>query len=176
MFEIGKIVKPQGLRGELRVFPTTDDPARFALLEEVFVRPPNSETTQKYAIVAARQQKGMVILSLQGVADRTAAEQLVGATLLIPDEWALPLDEDEYYVRDLIGCAAVDEDGAALGTIADVFSTGANDVYIIQPTDSEAFMVPAIKDVVRAVNLTDRRITLHLLAGLRELRALVRRP
>jgi len=181
MFEIGIIVKPQGIRGEIRVLPTTDDPTRFELLDEVFLRQAKSPTDaplQKLTITASRLQKGVVVLTIKEIADRNAAEKLVGATLVIPDEWALPCDDDEYYVRDLIGCAAVDENGNALGTVADVFSTGANDVYVIQPSadaqDASAFMVPAIKDVVRNVNLNEKCVTLCLLEGMRELRTTVR--
>jgi len=183
MFEIGIIVKPQGIRGELRVLPTTDDPTRFELLDEVFVRPAKASADapmQKLTLTDSRLQKGVVVLTVKEVTDRNAAEKLVGATLLIPDEWALTCDEDEYYVRDLIGCTAVDENGGTLGTVADVFATGANDVYIIQPPadaqDPTAFMVPAIKDVVREVNLVERCVTLHLLEGMRELRTKVRHP
>ncbi|MCL2364985.1 MAG: ribosome maturation factor RimM [Defluviitaleaceae bacterium] len=181
MFEIGIIVKPQGIRGEVRVLPTTDDPTRFELLDEVFLRQakaPANAPLQKYTITDARLQKGVVILTLKEITDRNAAEKLVGTTLVIPDEWALPCDTDEYYVRDLIGCAAVDESGFPLGTIAEVFSTGANDVYVILPPadaqDTVAFMVPAIKDVVRNVNLTEKCVTLRLLEGMRELRTTVR--
>ncbi|MCL2188100.1 MAG: ribosome maturation factor RimM [Defluviitaleaceae bacterium] len=170
MFEIGIIVKPQGIRGELRVLPTTDDPARFGLLNEVFVRREKGEP-QKYALTSARQQKGLVMLTLEGVNDRNAAEALVGAVLVIPDTWALPLDEDEYFVRDLIGLTAVDEKGEALGEVADVLRTGANDVYVIRPTQGASFMVPAIKDVVRGVDMNAGCITLRLMDGLRELKA-----
>ncbi|MCL2204147.1 MAG: ribosome maturation factor RimM [Defluviitaleaceae bacterium] len=169
MFTIGIIVKPQGIRGELRVLPTTDDPSRFSLLEEVFIRHKTGEPG-KYTLTASRQQKGMVILTLAGVTDRNAAEALVGGELLIPDEWALPLGEDEYYVRDLIGLGAWEEDGGLLGEIADVLRTGANDVYIIKPSQGNAFMVPAIKDVVREVDMAQGRVTVRLMDGLKELK------
>jgi 16S rRNA processing protein RimM len=169
MFEIGIIVKPQGIRGELRVLPTTDDPSRFSLLKEIFIRNKASEP-QKYTLTSARQQKGLVMLTLAEVSDRNAAEALVGGVLVIPDEWALPLGEDEYFVRDLIGMAAHTEDGEPLGKISDVLRTGANDVYIIQPDGEDAFMVPAVKDVIRGVNIAERRITLRLMDGLKELK------
>jgi 16S rRNA processing protein RimM len=168
MFEIGIIVKPQGIRGELRVLPTTDDPSRFALLKEVYVRHGGKEA--KYPLVSSRQQKGMVMLTLAGVNDRNAAEALVGGVVVIPDEWALPLGEDEYYIRDLIGLGAYGEDGGYLGEITDVMRTGANDVYTIRPAVGDAFMVPAVKDVVRGVDMAGCRIVLRLMDGLRELK------
>ena len=167
MFEIGKIVKPQGIRGELRIYPTTDDPERFALLKEVFLR--HNQTETKHTIKNTRVQKGMVILTLQGITDRNQAEALIGGTLLIPEAWALPLNEDEYYVRDLIGLSAQDEESNPLGEITDVLHTGANDVYVIKPTAGDPFMIPAIKEVVRKVHIKEGYITLRLQEGLREL-------
>ncbi|MCL2602862.1 MAG: ribosome maturation factor RimM [Defluviitaleaceae bacterium] len=175
MFEIGIIVKPQGVRGEMRVLPTTDDPTRFELLKEVYVSPksvnPPSVLAKKYTLSSVRYQKNMVMLTLAEVKDRNAAAALVGSVLLIPDEWALPLDEDEYFVRDLIGLTAQTEDGEVLGEITDVLRTGANDVYVITSVEGDSFMVPAIKDVVLRVDSTRSCITLRLLDGLRELKA-----
>jgi 16S rRNA processing protein RimM len=174
MFEIGIIVKPKGIRGELRVLPTTDDPSRFGLLKEVFLRPANNtaslEKLQKLTISSLRQQKNIIVLTVNEITDRTAAESLVGASLMIPDGWALPLDTNEYFVRDIIGCTATEEDGAVLGEITEVFTTGANDVYVIK-AESGSFMVPAVKDVVRKVDIGGRRVVLRLLDGLRDLKA-----
>jgi len=176
-FEIGIIVKPQGIRGELRVMPTTDDPARFALLDEVFIRP---KTTGKqveafppksYRLTGARLHKGLVLVKLAGVDDRNMAEKLVGGVLTIPPEKALPLDTDEYFIRDLVGLKVETEDGQALGEITSVFPTGANDVYIVLGPEGESFMLPAIKDVVINVSLEDGIMTVRLIEGLMELKA-----
>ena len=176
MFEIGIIVKPQGIKGELRVLPTTDDPSRFALLKEIYVRSPSHTSTdvstmRKYTITSVRQQKGIVVLTLPDVNDRTTAEAMVNHVIVIPDAWALPLAEDEYFIRDLIGIPTYNEADEPLGEIADVLRTGANDVYVIQPPTGTSFMVPAIKDVVLNVDMKARRITLRLMDGLRELKA-----
>jgi len=168
MFEIGIIVKPHGIAGELRVLPTTDDPTRFSLLKEVTVRAKNGATTP-YKLTRARPQQGMVLVKLAEVNDRNMAETMAGGVLLIPDEVALPLDTDEYYIRDLVGLAVVTEDGQPLGTIRQVFATGANDVYIIEAADGEDFMLPAIKDVVQRVDMQARVMTVRLMEGLREL-------
>ena len=167
-FEIGIIVKPQGIAGELRVLPTTDDPERFGLLEEVMVRLPKGQETM-YKLTLARQHKGLVLVRLEGVADRNAAEKLVRGVMLIPPEEALPLDTDEYFVRDLIGLCVKDEDGTILGVVKDVFPTGANDVYTITDPEGKAFMIPAIKDVVLDVSLEAGIMTVRLIEGLREL-------
>lgn len=167
-FEIGIITKPQGISGEVRVLPTTDDPKRFELLDEVHIRLPRGQEAV-YKINSARQHKGFVLLRFDGINDRNAAEKLVRGVLLIPPEAALPLDMDEYFVRDLIGLKVVSEDGAALGTVKDVFPTGANDVYIVGDGEEKSFMIPAIKDVVLDVSIETGVMTVRLMDGLREL-------
>ena len=170
-FEIGIIVKPQGIRGELRILPTTDDPERFVLLEEVYIRPKTPDTPVSYKLISSRQHKGLVLLKFAGVNDRNAAEKLVGGVLLIPPEKALTLDTDEYFIRDLVGLTVVTEDNQTLGQITNVFPTGANDVYVVQGTDGESFMIPAIKDVILAVSIAEKKMTVRLIEGLLELKA-----
>ena len=171
MFEIGTIIKPQGIRGELRVFPTTDDPARFNLLvgEAMLVRLGNTERT--YKLLQARQQKNIVIVKLEGVDDRNTAETLVRGIITIPDEKALPLEEGEYFVRDLIGLNVEDENGEHLGTISKVLNTNANDVYVIEAAEGDSFMIPAIKSVILSVSIPDKKMIVHMMDGLRELKA-----
>jgi len=170
-FEIGIIVKPQGIGGELRILPTTDDPERFSLLSEVYVRPKVPGTPELYKLISARRHKGLVLIKFAGVNDRNAAEKLVGGVLLIPPEKALTLDTDEYFIRDLVGLKVETEDNQPLGEITDVFSTGANDVYIVRGADGESFMIPAIKDVVLTVSLPEGKVTVRLIDGLLELKA-----
>jgi len=171
MFEIGTIVKAQGIRGELRVFPLTDDPSRFDLLkgEEVFLRDSKSNETP-YKLQQARQHKGLVIIKLDGVNDRNMAETLVRQTITIPDDKALPLDEGEYFVRDLIGLDVVTQTGEHIGKLGKVLNTNANDVYVINPPEGDSFMIPAIKNVVLNVSLPDNKMVIHLMDGLRELK------
>ena len=170
MFEIGVITKPQGVRGELRVFPTTDDPSRFTLLEgkEILLR--QNGTDKPYKLLQAKLHKGLVLVRLEGVNDRNMAETLGKATINIPDELALPLDEGEYFVRDLLGLDVVTEAGESIGTLSKVINTNANDVYVIDPPEGDSFMIPAIKSVVLGVSLADKKMTVHLMDGLRELK------
>ena len=167
VFEIGKITKAQGIRGEFRVLPTTDDPSRFSLLvgENIFI----DGTVHK--LEKFRQQKSIVILKLEKIDDRNAAEALTGKKLTIPAEKALPLEDGEFYVRDLKGLCVETLDGERIGTVEDILHTNANDVYVIKPAspDSKAFMIPAVKDVVRDINIKDGKITVQLLDGMREL-------
>jgi len=166
MFEIGIITKPQGIRGELRVLPTTDDPTRFSLLlgEEVFIN------NTPYKLTQTRQQKGLVIIKLEGINDRTQAESFAQSKIWIPESKALPLGENEYYVRDLIGLRVQTIENEELGIISRVFNTNANDVYVIEAFEGDDFMIPAIKDVVRFVDMENKIVTIHLIEGLRELK------
>jgi len=170
MFEIGIITKPQGIRGELRVLPTTDDSSRFELLinEEIIVRLGNTESS--YKLLQARQHKNMVLIKLEGINDRNIAETLMQGTIIIPDEKALPLGEGEYFIRDLIGLTVETETGEHLGTIGKVIQTNANDVYVIDTVDGDSFMIPAIKNVVLSVSIPEKKMTIHLMEGLRELK------
>jgi 16S rRNA processing protein RimM len=164
-FEIGIITKAQGIRGEFRVLPTTDDPTRFELLVGGEIK----INATPHKLTNARLQKGIVILKLAEINDRNAAEALMGAKISIPAEKALPLGDGEYYLRDLIGLCAKTESGEVLGELTRVLHTGANDVYVITPPTGEAFMVPAIKDVIIKVDLPEKKIILRLMDGLREL-------
>jgi len=171
MFEIGIIVKPQGIRGELRVLPTTDDPTRFELLigEEIFIRQNNTE--RPFKLLQARQHKNLILVKLDGVSDRNMAETLIRSTIAIPDDKALPLEEGEYYVRDLIGISVETEAGENLGIISKILKTNANDVYVIDVAEGDSFMIPAIKNVIRSVSIPDKKMIIHLMDGLRELKA-----
>jgi len=170
MFEIGIITKPQGIRGELRVLPTTDDPTRFELLvgKEIFLRVGDIE--RPYKLLQARQHKNFILIKLDGINDRNTAETLARAVITIPDDMALPLEEGEYFVRDLIGIDVETEDGEHLGVIGKVLHTGANDVYVIE-TENGSFMIPAIKKVILSVSIPNKKMIIHLLDGLRELKA-----
>lgn len=163
MFEIGIITKAQGIRGEVRVLPTTDDPTRFELLigEEISVG------EKKFILSNARLQKNIVVLKFDGIDTRNAAEELLGAIICVEDEMALPLGDDEFYIRDLIGLRAETEEGEFLGEISRVFPTGANDVYVI--SGETEFMLPAVKDFVKRVSIAEGKIIVRLAEGMREL-------
>lgn len=165
-FEIGKITNTHGLKGELRVYPTTDEPERFSRLKEVDVRIKGHART--YEIESVRYHKQFVILKLSGINDATAAEALKTAVIVIPDKLALPLEKDQYFIRDLIGLTVFTEDGEELGELIRVLPTGANDVYVIKTNDKE-LLIPAIKQCILDVDIAAGKIIVHLLEGLREL-------
>ena len=166
-FKIGVITKPQGVKGEVRVFPTTDKPESFKQLVGMDVMV--GEDLRPCRISDARASKGMVYVKFDGVENRSAAEKFAGAGIYVTETQVLPLDEDEYFERDLIGMEVITEDGKNVGQLTKIIYTPANDVYVIKPQGGEAFMIPAIKDVVKHVSVLECKMTIKLLDGLGEL-------
>ncbi|MCL2854725.1 MAG: ribosome maturation factor RimM [Defluviitaleaceae bacterium] len=164
-FQIGKIVNTVGIKGEIKVFPTTDDPKRFDLLDKIDVI--DQKGNQKVWVVdKVRHQKNVVILKLSGVDDMDTAAGLRGHSIIIDRKNALPLEDDQYYISDLIGLSVDTEDGCNLGIIADVLQTGANDVYVVRPENGKDVLIPAIKQCVLNVDVVGGFVTVRLLEGL----------
>ena len=165
-FQVGVITSPHGIAGEVNVFPTTDDPKRFRRLKEVILVKGKTESTVE--IESVKFFKQMVILKLKGYDDRDSVEKLRQCSLLVPRENAVRLQKDEYFIADLIGLKVLDADqsDAEIGTLEDVMSTGANDVYVIRRTSGEELLLPAIKQCVLEVNVMDGFVRVHLLEGL----------
>ena len=163
-FEIGIITAPRGVRGEVRVYPTTDDPKRFSLLDEVRVVCAGGPDAV-YAIESARYSNGLVLLKLAGVDSVSAALKLKNAVIKIPPHKALPLGEGEYYRRDLLGMKAFTADGVYVGEITGIIETGANDVYEIKD-GRKTILIPAIKDCVNEVDVAAGSMVVTVLEGL----------
>ncbi len=165
-FEIGKITGTHGLRGTVRVFPTTEDPTRFARLKEVIVE--IRDRREVFHIRKVAQQKNMILLTLEEIEDINTAELYKNGRILIPDAAALPLAEDEYYTRDLYGLRVVTDAGEELGELTRIYETGANDVYAVKRAEeAKELLIPAIKDCILRVDLDAGVMTVHLLEGLR---------
>ena len=170
-FQIGTIVNTHGIQGELRVMPSTDDPSRFELLDtiEIFLGSDKLE----YTFEGARPHKSLIILKLKEIKDRTTAEKLVNGVIKIPRSKALPLDDNEYYQKDLLDMTVVTDDGEELGQLVQIISTGANDVYVVRNNTDNAkvkdLLIPAIKECILSVSMQDKLMTVRLLKGLREL-------
>ncbi len=165
LLQVGVITSTHGVRGEVKVFPTTDDPARFKKLKQVILDDGKQQIDLEIASV--KFFKNMVILKFKGIDNINDVEKYRRATLLVTRENAVPLAENEYFIADLIGLSAVSDEGEELGTITDVLQTGANDVYVVTTPQKEEILVPAIKECILAVDLDERRMQIHLLPGLR---------
>ncbi len=169
MLAVGKIVNTHGIKGELKVVPTTEDPKRFEKLKEIYVE---RKETKVYDIESVRYHKEFVLLKLKGVEDMNAAELLKGAVLKIDRMDSLPLEKDEYYISDLFGLAVYtsEENPRYLGELVDIIYTGSNDVYVVRKEDRQKdLLLPAIKQVINEINLSDKKMMVTLLEGLEEL-------
>ena len=167
-FDIGTIVNVHGVRGEVRVMPSTDDYSRFELLEdlEVFFGPEKKIFTLK----SARPHKTLMVMVLAGVNDRDAAKELVGGVIKVPRSLALPLDDDEYYQKDLLDMQVLTDKNEELGILTRIIETGANDVYVVRPKSGDKdILIPAIKECILSVSVNEKKMTVHLMEGLREL-------
>lgn len=166
LLQVGVITSTHGVRGEVKVFPTTDDPARFKKLKQVILDDGKQQIDLEIASV--KFFKNMVILKFKGIDNINDVEKYRRATLLVTRENAVPLAENEYFIADLIGLSAVSDEGEELGTITDVLQTGANDVYVVTTPQKEEILVPAIRECILAIDLDARRMQIHLLPGLRD--------
>ena len=163
-FQVGVITTPHGLRGEVKVYPTTDDPWRFKILKELILKEKRGERVLKVRSVKFFKQ--FAILKFKGIDSINEIERYRGRSLLIDREDGVPLDEDEYYIADIIGMEVFTEDGKRFGTLRDVLETGANDVYIIDTAEYGEVLVPAIRDCILDVDTREGRMEIRLLKGL----------
>lgn len=165
MLQVGVIIQTHGIKGEVKVFPTTDDAQRFKKLKKVTLD--NGKERRELEITSVKFFKNLVILKFKGIDDINEVEKYKKAALFVTREDAVPLEENEYFIADLIGLRVVSDEGEELGTLDDVLQTGANDVYVVKNDKGEEILVPAIKDCVKNVDIEGGEIILHLLPGLR---------
>lgn len=166
MLRVGVISSTHGVRGEVKVFPTTDDAKRFKKLKNVVLDSKPEPMTLN--IESVKFFKNMVILKFKEFNNINEIEKYKGKDLLIHREQAVKLGPDENFIADLIGLSVVTDQGEAFGVLKDVLKTGANDVYVIQGKDKE-YLFPAIKECIRKVDLESGTVTVHIMDGLLDL-------
>ncbi len=154
---VGVVVKPQGVIGQVKVRPLTDDPERFYDLEHLYIKQEDAHV--RVPIGEVRVHQGFVYLVLNNAATREQAEEQRGTALYVSRDQAVPLDEDSHFIVDLVGCRVVNTQGEAIGVLREVLQPGAADVYVIK-TQEGSLMVPALKRVVIRVDVAGRLITL----------------
>ena len=162
--QVGVISSTHGVRGEVKVFPTTDDVKRFKRLKEVILDTGKEELTLE--IEGVKFFKQFVILKFKGYDNINDIEKYKGKSLLVTRANAVRLRRDEYFIADLQGLTVVDEEDKVLGTLRDVMETGANDVYIIDMADGREVLVPAIKECILHVDVEAGKMQIHLMDGL----------
>lgn len=163
---VGHIIGVHGLRGEVKVELHTDYPARFAPGIVLMV----GETLDKETVEQVREHKEHLLLKLAGIDDRSAAESLRNLWIFVDEADAARLDEGAYWVHDIIGLDVFTEQDELIGQVIDVLTTGSNDVYVVQPAGAfnrgREVLLPALADVILAVDLKQGRLIVHLPAGL----------
>jgi 16S rRNA processing protein RimM len=164
LLRIGVISSTHGIRGEVKVFPTTDIPEQYETLKSVFLDTGKELLTVE--IERVRYFKNMIIVKFKGFDDINEIERYKGKDLLITREQAVPLEENEYFIADLIGCRAVTEDGEELGVLDDVLETGANDVFVVKKKDGKELLLPYIEECILEIDLEEKMITVHMMEGL----------
>lgn len=162
--EVGQIVNTNGLKGLLKINPFTDDITRFEKLKTILVE--HKKELLEFEIESVRYQKKQVLLKLKGIDTIEEAEKYREDYLKINRNKEEKLPEDTYYIVDLIGLEVYTENGELLGKLEDIFSTGSNDVYVVKNSDGKQILLPAIGDVIKNIDLKQKKIVVNLIEGL----------
>lgn len=162
--QVGVIASTHGIRGEVKVFPTTDNASRFESIEEVILDTGKEDLL--LTITSVKYFKKFAILKFKQFNDINEIEKYKGKSLYVAREQAVPLGENEYYIGDLIDMEVFLEDESRFGVITDVMETGANDVYVIETAEGKEVLIPAIRQCILQVDVKENRMKIHLLPGL----------
>ncbi len=165
-FRVGVITSPHGVHGEVKVYPTTDDIRRFDDLKEVLMV--GRGIQQLLHVERVKYFKNMVIMKFKEFSTMNETELLRQQELYVDRAHAIPLEEGEYYIADLIGMDVVTDEGRLLGRLTDVLQTGANDVYSVRMENGTELLLPAIPQCILDISLEKRQICVHLMKGLLE--------
>jgi len=161
---IGKIVSTQGNKGEVKVIPLTDSIDRFSKLTDVFIRKGNNKKLLK--INNLKIKKDTVILKLEDIENIEKAEIIVGSFLEVKRINAVKLPKDTYFVFDIIGLEVYANENELLGKVDNIISTGSNDVYVVKNKNKQEILIPAIREVIKNIDLEKKRITINMVDGL----------
>lgn len=163
-FQVGVLTSPHGVRGEIKVYPTTDDPRRFKRLKEVILD--TGKESRILEVEGVKFSKQMVIMKFKGFDTPEDIAKYRQCSIYVTRENAVRLGRDEYFIADLMGLKVHNEDDEEIGILREVLETGANDVYIIDLHDGRELLLPAIKDCVLDVDVEGGQIKIHILDGL----------
>lgn len=164
LLQVGVISSTHGIAGEVKVYPTTDDVTRFDYLKDVILDTGKEKLELKISKV--KYFKNMVILKFKGINNINDIEKYKGCSLLVTRENAVELEEDEYFICDLIGLKVVTDEGEDFGELVDVMQTGANDVYVVKTNENKEVLLPAIAECVLEVNIDEGFMKVHIMNGL----------
>ncbi|CVI73899.1 Ribosome maturation factor RimM [Eubacteriaceae bacterium CHKCI004] len=164
LLQVGVITGTHGLKGEVKVFPTTDDKERFLDLEEVLLD--TGDELLELKVEYCKFFKKFVFVKFEGLDDINGVEKYKRCPLLVTRDNAVELEEDEYFVADLLGLTIIDDSGVTIGKLENVIETGANDVYEVLTEDGGRILLPAIKECILDVDMEEGIILVHLMKGL----------
>ncbi|MBQ7360730.1 MAG: ribosome maturation factor RimM [Lachnospiraceae bacterium] len=167
IFQVGAITSTHGVRGEVKVFPTTDDVRRFKKLKEVLLDTGKEMLTLE--IESVKFFKQFVILKFKGIDSLNDVEKYRSKNLYVTRENAVKLRKDEYFIADLIGLSVLTDEEEPFGELVDVIQTGANDVYVVKMADGKEVLLPAIKECILSVDMDERKMMVHVMDGLLDL-------
>lgn len=162
--EIGQIVNTFGIKGMVKIKPFTDDIRRFDDLKKVYIE--NSKSRKEYEIEEVKYHKEMVLIKFKGVETVEQAELLRNYYLKVKREDEPELDDGTFYIVDLLGLEVYSDEGKLLGKLEDIYNTGSNDIYVVKDELGKQLLLPAISDVIKDINLDEKRIVVHILNGL----------
>ncbi len=162
---LGQITAPVGIKGEIRVYPYQDDIMRFSGIRELFIEGENEKrTVEKFRVTDSK----MLVLKLSGTDDRNASELLRGKYLSVPKS-EISLEENDYFIEDLIGMNVFDESGKKIGVLRDVLSNTNQDRYLIEDSVGKRFELPAVREFIVDVNIGEKAMTVRLIEGITDL-------
>ena len=162
--EIGQIVNTFGIKGMVKVKPFTDDIRRFDELKTVYVE--KNSTKTEYEIEEVKYHKDMVLIKFKGIDKVEQAEMLRNSYLTVSRDSVEKLEEGRYYIVDLLGLEVYTDEQILLGILEDIFNTGSNDIYVVRDKQGKQILLPAIQDVIKQIDIENKKIIVHLLPGL----------
>ena len=165
LLEIGQIVNSYGIKGFMKVVPYTDDMHRYSELESIYIE--KNKKLLKMEVEEVKYQNKLVLLKVKGIDNIDQTLEYKNCYIKIDRKNAVQLPEDSYFIVDLIGMEVFTQEGEFLGNLTDVFPTGSNDVYVVKNSLGKQILLPAIGDVIKSVDVENKKMIVHLLEGLR---------
>ncbi len=162
--EVGQIVNTFGIKGFVKANPWVNDVTRFDDLKKVYIKIRNG--IQEFEIEEVKYHKNQVLIKFKGIENVEQAEALRNAILEIDRKDAIPLEEGQYFIADLLGSEIYSDEGKALGILEDIYNTGSNDIYVVKNELGKSILLPGIPEVIKEVDVESKKIIVHLLEGL----------
>ena len=162
--EVGQIVNTFGIKGQVKVIPFTDDIKRFDELKNIYIQKKNN--LESFEIEEVKYHKNMVLLKLKGVDTVENAEKLCNSYIKIDRKDAKKLPEGTFFIADLIGLKVYTDENKLLGILEDIYNTGSSDIYVVKDEKGKQILLPAIKDVVKTIDLENKKTIVHIIEGL----------